>query len=206
MLKKAQDGNAFYADKNNTTCGAFVLGMADHSKLILSGEFASAIKVFEEPRSGSRLYPQLPSMEKGLVNYVSLSPLTDVKFSPDVLIIFTNNTFQTQILLRAVSYRTAKVWTSKFTHVMGCSWIFAYPFISGEMNYGMTGLSHGMGRRKLFPDGLQFVSIPYLILPSVLQALKEMEWELPAFGENGDEFFKNTRDKLLKELPEHIVK
>jgi len=205
MLKIAQEGRTFYADKNNITCGAFLIGMQEQSKAMLSGEFAAAIKVFEEPRSGSRLYPQIPSIEEGLVNYVSFSPLADVTYSPDVTIIFTNNTLQTQILLRATSYRTAKVWTSKFTNVLGCAWIFVYPYISGEMNYGMTGLSHGMGRRRLFPDGLQFVSIPYLTMPSVLQALKDMDWELPSFKENGDEFFNKTRDELMKELPKHIV-
>ncbi|UCG67138.1 MAG: DUF169 domain-containing protein [Deltaproteobacteria bacterium] len=205
MLKKAQEGNAFYADKNNITCGDALLGMENHSPVSLSGELASAIKVFEEPRSGRRLYPQIPKIEKGLINYISFSPLNKFSFDPDVLIIFTNNTDQTQILLRATSYRTAKVWTSKFTNVLGCAWIYVYPYLSGEVNYGMTGLSHGMGRRKLFPDGLQFVSIPYLIMPSVLQALRDMPWELPSFKPDGEEFFNRTRNKLAEELPKHKV-
>jgi hypothetical protein len=67
------------------------------------------------------------------------------------------------------------------------------------------GLSHGMGRRKLFPEGLQFVAIPYLIMPSILQALQDMPWVLPAFQPDGAEFFNRTRDKLMEELPKHII-
>jgi uncharacterized protein (DUF169 family) len=174
MLKRAQEGNTFYADKNNLTCGSWQVGLEDSSPMMQSGDFAAALKVFEEPRSGSRLYPQIPTIPVGLINYVSLSPLGQLSFDPDVLIIFTNNTSQTQILLRATSYRTAEVWMSRFTNVLGCAWIFVYPYLSGEINYGIMGLSHGMGRRKLFPEGLQFVSIPYLMMPSVLQALRDM--------------------------------
>lgn len=205
MLKKAQEGHAFFADKHNITCGGALLGMEDHSPVSLSGEFAAAIKVFEEPRAASRLYPQIPEIEKGLINYVSFSPLGAVSFNPDVLILFANDTRQTQILLRAVIYRTAKVWTSRFTPILGCSWMLIYPYLSGQVNYGLTGLSHGMGRRNLFPDGLQFVSIPYQVLPSVLMALRDMTWELPSFKSDGDEFFKKTRNSLLEELPKHVV-
>lgn len=207
MLKRAQEGPAFYADKKNITCGKWQVGMDDSSppSMIQSGEFSAALKVCEEPRSGARLYPHIPKMEKGTINYVSFAQLNEFSFDPDVLIIFPNNTGQTQTLLRATSYRTSNVWTTKFTNVLGCSWIFVYPFLSGEMNYGIMGLSHGMGRRKLFPEGLQFVAIPYLLMPSVLQALQEMPWVLPAFQPDGAEFFNRTRDTLMEELPKHII-
>ena len=63
-----------------------------------------------------------------------------------------------------------------------------------------------MGRRKLFPDGLQFVTIPYLMMPSVLMALQDMPWVLPSFEEDGEAFFNHTRERLARELPKHIIK
>ena len=205
MLKRAQEGNAFYADKRNITCGKLQFGMDDFPPMIKSGEFSTALKVCEEPRSGARLYPQLPRIQKGIVNYISFAPLNELSFDPDVSIIFPNNTSQTQTLLRATTYRTMNIWTTKFTNVLGCSWIFIYPYLSGEMNYGIMGLSHGMGRRKLFPEGLQFVVIPYLMMPSVIQALQDMPWVLPSFEPDGAEFFNRTRDRLKEELPKHII-
>jgi len=191
MLKRAQEGNAFYSDKENHTCdaGLYVLGQADVPEPFLSGEFGAGLKIFEEPRSASRLYQYVPTIGKGVVNYIAFSPLNKLSFDPDVLIILAK-TSQTEILLRAMSYRTGKMWLSKFSPAIGCAWIFIYPYLSGELNYTITGLGHGMKRRKLFPEGQQFVSIPFDLLPSMLQTLQDMPWVLPAFKPDGLEFVR----------------
>jgi uncharacterized protein (DUF169 family) len=197
MLKKAQEGNAFFADKENHTCeaGLYVLGQADVPGPFINGQFGAGLKIFEEPRSASRLYQYVPTINKGVVNYIAFSPLDKLSFDPDVLIILAK-TSQTEILLRAMSYRTGKMWSSKCSVAIGCAWIFVYPYISGELNYTITGLGHGMKRRKLFPEGQQFVSIPFDILPSMLQALQDMPWVPPAFQPDGLEFVR----RLLIEL------
>jgi uncharacterized protein (DUF169 family) len=197
MLKRAQEGNVFCSDKENHTCeaGLYVLGQADVPEPFLSGEFGAGLKIFEEPRSASRLYQYVPRIGKGVVNYVAFSPLNKLSFDPDVLIILSK-TSQTEILLRAMSYRTGKMWLSKCSAAIGCAWIFVYPYITGELNYTITGLGHGMKRRKLFPEGQQFVSIPFDILPSMLQTLQDMPWVPPAFQPDGLEFVR----RLLIEL------
>jgi uncharacterized protein (DUF169 family) len=197
MLKRAQEGNAFYVDKENHTCeaGLYVLGQADVPEPFLSGEFGAGLKIFEEPRSASRLYQYVPTIGKGVVNYIAFSPLDKLSFDPDVLIILAK-TSQTEILLRAMSYRTGKMWSSKCSAAIGCAWIFVYPYITGELNYTITGLGHGMKRRKLFPEGQQFVSIPFDLLPSMLQTLQDMPWVLPAYKPDGLEFVR----RLLIEL------
>jgi len=53
-----------------------------------------------------------------------------------------------------------------------------------------------MKRRKLFPEGQQLVSIPFDLLPSILQTLRDMPWILPAFEPDGPEFVR----RLLVEL------
>jgi len=197
MLKRAQEGNAFYSDAENHTCeaGLYVLGQADVPEPFISGEFGAGLKIFEEPRSASRLYQYVPRIGKGVVNYIAFSPLNKLSFDPDVLIILSK-TSQTEILLRAMSYRTGKMWLSKCSAAIGCAWIFVYPYITGELNYTITGLGHGMKRRKLFPEGQQFVSIPFDILPSMLQTLQDMPWVPPAFQPDGLEFVR----RLLIEL------
>jgi uncharacterized protein (DUF169 family) len=197
MLKRAQEGHAFYADKENHACdaGLYVLGQAEAPEPFVSGEFGAGLKIFEEPRSASRLYHYIPRITKGVVNYVAFSPLNKLPFDPDFLILLAK-TGQTEILLRAMSYRTGKPWLSKYSPAIGCAWIYVYPYLSGELNYTITGLGHGMRRRKLFPEGQQLVSIPFDILPSILQALKDMPWVLPAFEPDGDQFVKGVLDKL----------
>ena len=88
------------------------------------------------------------------------------------------------------------MWVSKFSAAIGCAWTYSYPFLSGELNYFITGLGHGMKRRKLFPEGRQIISIPFDLLPSLLETLREMPWELPAYKPDGPEFVKRLLDKL----------
>jgi len=197
MLKRAQEGNAFYTDAENHTCeaGLYVLGQADAPGPFISGEFGAGLKIFEEPRIASRLYLYIPKIGKDVVNYVAFSPLNKLSFEPDVLIILAN-TNQTEILLRAMSYRTGKMWLSKFSSAIGCAWIFIYPYLTGELNYIITGLGHGIKRRKLFPEGLQLISIPLDLLPSLLQTLQDMPWVLPAYKPDGLEFVRRLLIKL----------
>ena len=77
MLKKAQEGDTFFADQENHTCeaGLHVLGQADASGPYVSGEFGAGLKIFEGPRAASRLYRYLPRIGKGVANYVAFSPL-----------------------------------------------------------------------------------------------------------------------------------
>ena len=189
MLKKAQQGDAFFVDAENHACeaGLYVLGQADSPEPFISGEFGAGLQIFEEPRSASRLYLHIPRIGRGVVNYVAFSPLDKLSFDPDLLILLAD-AGQTEILLRAMSYRTGEMWESKFTAAIGCAWTYIYPYLSGKLNYSITGLGHGMKRRKLFPEGRQIVSIPFDLLPSMLQNLQRMPWVLPAYKPDGMEF------------------
>jgi uncharacterized protein (DUF169 family) len=197
MLKKAQEGNAFFAEAQNHACeaGLYVLGQADAPEPFISGEFGAGLRIFEEPRSASRLYLHIPKIGRGVIRYVAFSPLDKLPFDPDLLILLAN-TEQTEILLRAMSYRTGEVWESKFTAAIGCAWTYIYPYLTGKLNYSITGLGHGMKRRRLFPEGRQVISIPFDLLPSMLQALRDMPWVLPAYKPDGVEFVKRLLVKL----------
>ena len=197
MLKTAQQGIAFFADAENHACeaGLYVLGQADSPGPFISGQFGAGLQIFEEPRSASRLYLHLPKIGRGVIHYVAFAPLDKLSFDPDLLILLTRAD-QTEILLRALSYRTGEIWESKFTAAIGCAWTYVYPYLSGKLNYNVTGLGHGMKRRKLFPEGRQMISIPFDRLPSLLQTLQKMPWVLPAYKPDGMEFV----GRLLTEL------
>jgi len=197
MLKKAQQGDAFFAGAKDHTCeaGLYVLGQADSPEPFISGQFGAGLQIFEEPRSAGRLYLHIPKIGRGVVHYVVFSPVDKLSFDPDLLIILAD-TAQTEILLRAMSYRTGEMWESKFTAAIGCAWTYVYPYLSGKLNYSVTGLGHGMKRRKLFAEGRQLISIPFDLLPSVFQTLQVMPWVLPAYKPDGPEFV----GRLLTEL------
>lgn len=189
MLRRAQEGHAFFVDAENHTCeaGLYVLGQADSPEPFINGEFGAGLKIFKGPRSASRLYLHIPTIRNGIIHYVAFSPLDKLPFDLDLLILLADTT-QTEILLRAMSYETAKVWSSKFTPAIGCAWTYIYPYLTGELNYFITGLGHGMKRRNLFPEGRQILSIPFDMLSSLLQTLRDMPWVLPAYQPGGKEF------------------
>jgi uncharacterized protein (DUF169 family) len=193
MLQKAQQGNAFFADAENHACdaGLYVLGQADSPEPFISGQFGAGLQIFESPRSASRLYLHIPKIGRGVVHYVAFSPLDKLSFDPDLLIVLADAN-QTEILLRAMSYRTGEVWESKFTAAIGCAWTYIYPYLTGKLNYSTTGLGHGMKRRKLFPEGRQMISIPFDLLPSILGTLQKMPWVLPAYKPDGKEFVRRV--------------
>jgi len=197
MLTKAQQGMAFFADAESHACeaGLYVLGQTDSPEPFISGQFGAGLQIFEEPRSASRLYLHIPKIGRGVIHYIAFSPLDKLSFDPDLLLLLAN-TDQTEILLRAMSYRTGEMWESKFTAAIGCAWTYVYPYLSGKLNYSVTGLGHGMKRRKLFPEGRQMISIPFDHLPSMLQTLQKMPWVLPAYKPDGLEFVGNLLQNL----------
>jgi hypothetical protein len=71
-----------------------------------------------------------------------------------------------------------------------------YPYITGDLNFVVTGLSLGMRAAKLFPQGLQLITIPSDLFPMMLHNLKKMPSVLPMFKPGADEFRKNLLIKL----------
>ena len=197
MLKKAQEGGVFYADTENHTCeaGPYVLGQREIEEQYVSGEFGAAMGVFKDARAAARLYHYIPRIAGGVANYTLFSPLDKLSFDPDVML-FLANTDQTHTLLRASSYETGSMWSSRYSAAIGCAWLLVYPYLSGEINFIATGLGFGMKRRKLFPEGLQFVSVPFDRLTPLLRTLREMPWVPEPFKPNGLEYVRQLRLKL----------
>lgn len=193
MLAHAQKGHIFYAAQENHLCGAalYTLGK-DLPPVYTSGEYGAGLEVFDSLRSGSRLYDHIPRLEaRRNINFVILSPLDKLSYNPDLLIFLVREE-QAETLLRAMSYSTGKIWTSKSTGVIGCAWLFVYPYLTGELNYTPI-LSLGMRARKVFPPGRHLISLPFDVLPNMLESLQKMPLTLSVLRPGGDEF----RRKLL---------
>lgn len=197
MLKRAQEGLSFLAEPKDHACeaGLYVLGLAEAPEPYISGEFGAGLKIFQEPRAAARLYHHLPRIQPGVVRYLAFAPLATLPFDPDVLVLMAQPA-QTEIILRALTYRSGGLWTGTYTAAVGCAWIMVYPYVKGQWNYGMSGLGHGMKRRGLFPEGRLWISVPFDGLPSFLENLAEMPWTLPAYGPGGQEFVRCLLDEL----------
>jgi len=197
MLKHAREGASFYADAGSHTCpaGSYVVHGQEAPPPYKSGELGAGLQIFRDAHAAAGIYDHVPTLEPGTARYVAFAPLPQVTFEPDLLVVLAGLR-QAEILLRAMSYATGGMWTSKYTNVLGCSWLLAQPHLSGEVNYVTTGFSFGMRLRQVFDEGLQVVSIPRPLFPELLSNLQEMPWVLPAFQPDGKEFLRDLRTGL----------
>lgn len=185
FLRLAQDeARAFYIQKEDDNCfGKMALGMIPKQPFAASGQAGVDFGVFRTPAPNARLHNELPVLVGGSVNYVVFCPVSRCDFDPDLVIVVAD-TRQADIVMRATSFISGDLWESKTSCVMSCAWTYVYPYLSGKVNFCVTGMHHGMKRRKVYPEGLHIISIPYQKLDEVSAALQEMDWELIAMRED----------------------
>ena len=194
MLPEAQKrGAPFYFTKENENCfGASAIGMGGGGPspaFAESGQLGVKLEIFQEPRANIRLFRQNYGLGRGTVNYAILAPLDKITFEPDLLILMTNAR-QAEIVLRAMTYSTGELYESKTSTALSCSWLYAYPYLTGKLNYFITGMGFGAIGREAFPPGWVLISIPYNWLPIIVQNLKEMKWELTAYTLGREKFME----------------
>jgi len=206
MLTEAQQrGAPFYFTKDNENCfGKQTLGMVGDGAppFAESGELGVKLEIFQDARANKRLVRQNYGLGKGTVNYVVMAPLEKITFEPDLLILMTTAR-QGEIVLRAMTYSTGELYESKTSTALSCSWLYVYPYLTGKVNYFITGMGFGAIGREAFPPGWVLISIPYNWLPTIVQNLKEMKWELTAYTLGRKKFMqweKGILDELAREF------
>ena len=182
MLVEAQKSKSLFisTSRYQETCvGKILLGMQDMESFAESGQIGEKLQIFQEARANYAFYQHVPKFDKNVVNYVAFAPLDTLTFEPDLLII-TADPSQAEIVMRSMTYSTGELYNSRTTPVMGCAWLFVYPFQSGKVNFIVPEMVHGMKGRELFPEETLLISIPYHWIPTMTRNLKEMTWHLPS--------------------------
>jgi len=190
MVKEAQQrGTPFYFTREDENCiGKFFLGMRDDIPRSNDGGMLGVkLEIFQDGRANARHRTFVPHFDTGMVNYVVYSPLDKLRFEPDVLVILATPR-QGETIMRAMIYSTGELFESRGTLVGNCASLYIYPYLSGKVNYMVTGMSYGMNGRRVYPDGMMLISIPYQWISTITQNLKEMKlvphgYEIPTRDE-----------------------
>jgi uncharacterized protein (DUF169 family) len=198
MLRAAQGGKAFYAVAENHRCepGLFLPGHRRLDPLASSGRIGTAFDIFPDERANRRIYNHLNLLAEGSVYATGFAPVSKLTFEPDLLILACDNMKQAERVLRATQWDTGDRISSQMTYVMGCNWLFMYPYVTGNINTVWTGICHGMTGYQLHPPGLPLVSIPWNHLDRVLRNIREMPRQLPAHTEERDESHRRGERRL----------
>lgn len=204
MFKEAQTSDPFYVQREDFHCTEpLTLGMEDPDPILLSGLVGEMDELYDELRGNQKIYQLVPRMLKGSVKSVVFSSIDKLTFDPDVLIVTTDNVDQARIILRALLYSTGETWSSRGTPVLACSWLYVYPYLSGEVNYTVTGISMGMQTLKVLPQGLMIISIPWTKLPMIMKNLQIKNWHPTSETITGEEH-KKRFEGILKDIQEKI--
>jgi len=202
LFQEAQSSDPFYAARENIQCGEQILGMEDFPPVMRSGQLGTNFAMFKDPSANRRIYEYIPILSKDSVEYITFSPLDQLSEDPD-LIIITANITQGEILLRASSYSSGKMWSSKGTTCLACAWIYVSPYVNGEVNFTVTGLGFSMKARQVLPEGLMLITIPFDMIPAMIENLQDMEWDPHWFHLGREGFIKGVREldeKIAAEL------
>lgn len=208
MFYQAHKNGPFYVQKEDFICvEPMILGMVDPEPVFISGLIGGTDMLYRETRACRRVYQFIPRMLKGSVNYVAFSPIDQINFDPDVLIITANNMDQARNILRAEGYSSGNPWSAQGTPILACSWIYVYPAMSGKINYTVTGLHLGMRAMKSpVPEGRFIISIPWILLPTVLDNLKDENLYIESPSANREEHFAKFNalcEQLRQQMPNY---
>jgi len=198
LFAEVHTSKPFYVTKENVQCGEQVLGIVEYPPMMYSGSLGSMYAMFKNAGANRRIYDYTPHLPIDSVKYISQATVDQMNFDPDLLII-TANTKQAEIILRASSYSDGKMWNFKGTTCLACAWIYAHPYLSGEMNSTVSGLGFSMKAREVLPEGLFVITFPFDHISGLIENLEEMEWE-PYWFNLGREGFIAENKKRAGEL------
>ncbi len=200
MFAEAQTSRPFYVQREDLHCvEPMILGMEPLDPVPLSGLVGEIDDLYEELRANQKIYQLVPRMLPSSVKSVVFSSIAEITFDPDVLVVTTDDMDQARTIMRASVYSTGETWSSKGTPVLACSWMYVYPYLSGEVNYTFTGLSMGMQTLQVLPQGLMIISIPWQKLPMILTNLQKMNWHPISETITGEEH-KLRFAEILREI------
>jgi uncharacterized protein (DUF169 family) len=204
MIAEAQNTQIpFYFDRGyqETCVGKILLGMQGMEPFAESGQIGEKLQIFQEARANYAFYQHVPKFERNVVNYVVFAQLDALNFEPDLLLLSAGHE-EAEIVMRSMTYSTGELYNSRTTPVMGCAWLFIYPFQSGKVNFLVPSMVHGMKGRELFPNDSIVISIPYHWIPTMARNLGEMTWHLPSHRSKAQ--YLEEFGMILKELSDKV--
>ena len=202
LFAEAHTSKPYCIADENIQCGQQVLGISEYPPMMYSGQLGPMYSMFKNAGANRRIYDYVPHMPLNSIKYISHATYDQMEFEPDLLI-FTANTKQAEIILRASSYSDGKMWNFKGTTCLACAWIYAHPYLSGEMNSTVTGLGYSMKAREVLPEGLFIIIFPFDHFADLILSLEEMDWE-PYWFNLGREGFIKENMKRSGELAQKL--
>lgn len=184
--------HAFYMCRENENCmGKGAMGMMDGPEPTWAGAglIGQYMDIFKDATANQKCMRNYTVMNPGGTNYVVFAKLSVMDFEPD-LIVCTGDMDQVGTLLRAMAYSTGEMFESKATAVFQCAFMFAYPVMTGKVNYIPLGTGHGTTARRTYATGEVMISIPSNWFSIIMENLGDMPLVPEAWAMSREEWLE----------------
>lgn len=170
----ARRGNCLYLPPRKHACpdGAGILGLVEMSKKLRSGELYLLFKKLPSLECAQKMIAERPEFTPGTFSATAVAPLEQASFVPDV-VIFTVWPEQAMWLCCAQTYTSGE---RQVFHTSGynstCADLTVKVMQSGKINISFG--CYGARASTEIDDFELYVSIPYEILPQLVEALSKL--------------------------------
>ncbi|MBP1908753.1 DUF169 domain-containing protein [Methanolobus bombayensis] len=167
-------GTQFYSTIDDQMCkgGASVMGLAEMSPKLRSGEVYYNLNHFASIDSAKSTMEKVPMVEANSVKAVVYAPLEKATFKPDVVLIIAKPK-QVMELSQALLHREGGRVNAGFAGKQSvCADGVAYPYLTGEA--GVTIGCSGSRKYTEIQDEEMIMSVPVDMLPHLVESAKSM--------------------------------
>lgn len=166
-------GESFYITSKEHKCnsGSRICGLEELHEKIKTGDSFLRLGRFASKRAARRFLSSVTSIKVGTVKVISFSPLKEVKFEPDIVVLI-GNAKQATMIADAFAYKSGKTITG-LANIPICAAVIVVPYLSGEVVYSIGDFG---GRRFMkAKDEDIFVGIPAELLYDIVENLENLE-------------------------------
>lgn len=171
FIMKAREGNKLMASGNNIACanGASALGFIPVPEKLMSGEFLSILGSFQK-EAGKKTMELMPRFEQNQYTSIALSPLSEVDFDPDIIVVEALPEQIMWLSLATIHEDGGRLNFSTSVSNGTCVDMTVVPHLTQKVN-ASTGC-YGCRNATNVPDNFMYAGFPGNQLSSIIDSLK----------------------------------
>jgi len=170
FLMKAREGGKLLATGNNIACanGVSALGFQPVPEKLMTGEFLAYLGTFEK-EAAKRTMEAMPRFELNKYSAIALSPLAEVDFEPDIVVIESKPEHLMWLSLAAIYQEGGRLNFSSSISNGTCVDVTVVPHLTQEINVSLG--CYGCRNATSIPDENLLAGFPGNQLEAIVHSL-----------------------------------
>ena len=174
LVMEAKKGKSFTLTKNSISCpaAAAVFGLLPLPEKIEKGTMLKALGLFDSEGAAAELMSKMPRLPLGGYKAVAAAPLSETRFTPDVVVLEEEPEKIMWISLASLHEKGGRLSFGTGVFQACCVDATVEPYLRGDINASFG--CYGCRDATDIDDGEGLIGIPYGKLPEILKALESL--------------------------------